>query len=210
MTFGFVLAIAGLHPKRRFSGARFVPQARNDVLGQIGTEVRGTCSSLALHLFVDRRAGLQSHPKVTEPLRGHDSIAPALPEPFPPHLWRLCTFTLDESRYVIRCTHWICRVKVQVFVTQQLTRRVKPSSPGSLKWWRTRVWISCSSSRIAHGNCCLFCSATFPVVVLLDVRRFGENLPGSKVKKYGCVLNTRSVGVEKRKQQINTNISRSR
>ena len=210
MTFGFVLAKRRPAPQKEVLGRSICYPSTKGCAWTNRHRGSGYLLFLALHLFVDRRAGLQSHPKVTEPLRGHDLIAPAVPEPFPPHLWRLCTFTLDESRYVIRCTHWICRVKVQVFVTQQLTRRVKPSSPGSLKWWRTRVWISCSSSRIAHGNCCLFCSATFPVVVLLDVRRFGENLPGSKVKKYGCVLNTRSVGVEKRKQQINTNVSRSR
>jgi hypothetical protein len=63
VTFGFVLAIAGLHPKRRFSGARFVTQARKDVLGQIGTEVRGTCSSLVPPLFLRRRTGLHSQPE---------------------------------------------------------------------------------------------------------------------------------------------------
>src|ERR671930_1293843 len=102
------------------SGARCVPRAHTEVLGHIGADIPGTCSPWFLTCtFITWQARMRS-PKVTEPLRGHDLIAPASPEPFPPHLWRLCTFTLDESRYVIRCTHWICRVKVQVFVTQQL------------------------------------------------------------------------------------------
>ena len=39
---------------------------------------------LSSSLFPRRRAGLHSHPKVMEPLRGHDKSAPALPDPFSP------------------------------------------------------------------------------------------------------------------------------
>jgi hypothetical protein len=44
---GLSLRMPGLHPKRRLSGARCVPQEQGEAspLGHIGADVRGTCSS---------------------------------------------------------------------------------------------------------------------------------------------------------------------
>jgi hypothetical protein len=82
VTSGLVLANAGLHPKRRLSAARFVTQAREEVLGQIGADIPDTCSSLVLACSFGKRAGLQEQPGgngATQ--RGHDKNAPAEPEP---------------------------------------------------------------------------------------------------------------------------------
>jgi hypothetical protein len=55
------------------------------LLGHIGGDIPGTCSSLAPPLFLRRRTGLHSQPEgYGVPLRGHDKIAPAKPDPFPP------------------------------------------------------------------------------------------------------------------------------